>query len=89
MKEKQLKISEFINSLSADASTEGIQSVLLSSELVGAGSNQTNSWYCHNSSEDCVMSRNQYGCINYSGHCAFSTNVKDCRTTGDPISPGM
>ena len=82
MKETKSKIAAFIEGLSMESSTEGVESALLPTKMCYGGAAK-NGGNCTNESYDkCNKSENGGSCQNHVNFCNNSTNRDDCKDTG-------
>ena len=84
MKERKLRIAEFIETLETD------QMLLTSTTLVGAGEElppNDNSGNCINGDTGCPGSTNTGTCQNYIDQCKGSHNRRACNNAFDPSLP--
>lgn len=83
LKDRKLKIAEFINSVD-----NGLSSQLIVTNLGGTATRtMRNVSGCINLSKSCNTSINESNCRNVDNNCNDSTNVLTC-TTIDPPLPG-
>ena len=81
MKERKLRIAEFIETLETD------QMLLTSTPLVGAGEKlppNDNTGNCINGDSGCPGSTNSGSCKNYQYQCLGSENGNGCNNAYDP-----
>lgn len=81
MNPKKSRIAAFIETLPSGATSEGVQSTLLRTEMsyVGMGVNDGN---CINDMyKQCHKSKNSGSCKNYSSACPDATNHSNCLNT--------
>ncbi len=77
MMARNKRIEEFINSLEA-VETDGLQSILLSTEM-GAMGGSENAAACANKSKACGKTTNKGTCVNYVEECKGAENSGYCR----------